>query len=350
MKSSLRGLSSCLTGAMFVAFALLSPNCQPSGGELNTGGNGGNGDNGGSGSGGSGSGGNASGGSSGSGGSTTGNGGSTTGNGGKTGSGGSTTGNGGKTGSGGSTTGNGGKTGSGGSTTGNGGKTGSGGSTTGNGGVTGNGGATTSNGGTTGSSTTNTGTTVVFGAGKGQGAMTGYGYVALGAADTITSPTCGASAAPITKAAPCKSDPNWSKTDALCISGSVPVLAATDPDYTGNWGVSVGVNAGDPDTVTLGQSFTSVAITVTGSPSSGLRAIVHRKGDPEDTQYCLAYASGAMALTSFSLTCYDSASPGTKITTADIPNINKVAVQVTSNQTAAITVTDLCITKIEFAK
>jgi hypothetical protein len=211
------------------------------------------------------------------------------------------------------------------------------------------GGVTTAGGVTSPGGSTATGTTVTFSSGKGVGAMVGYGWVALGSADTISDPTCGPSKAVITAAAQCLTSANWNSTTALCVTGSVPALAATNPDYSGNWGLSVGVNAGDPaGTTGLGQPFTSIAITVSGSPTTGLRAIVHRKGDADATQYCYPLTSGtAIPLTSFSTTCYTSASPGTAITAADVPNIDKVSVQVSSG-TTAIAVSSLCITGIAF--
>lgn len=214
------------------------------------------------------------------------------------------------------------------------------------GGTTSAGGVTTVGGST---SSTPTGTMVTFVNDKAQGAMTGYGWVELGSADTISDPTCGPSKAVITAAAQCLTSANWNSTTALCVTGSVPALAATNPDYSGNWGLSVGVNAGDPaGTTGLGQPFTSITITVSGSPTTGLRAIVHRKGDADATQYCYPLTSGtAIPLTSFSTTCYTSALPGTAITAADVPNIDKVSVQVSSG-TAAITVASLCITGISF--
>ena len=219
---------------------------------------------------------------------------------------------------------------------------------------TGNGGAPPRNGGTSGTATSpstrpgNTGTTVTFKNGKGVGAMTGYGYVALGADDSISDPTCGTSEAEITAAADCKTTTNWNAEDKLCMTGSIPALG-DEPDYEANWGVSVGLNATDPDTGGLGQSFSSVTITTSGSPSSGLRAIVHLKGDGESVQYCSPLTSGtAIPFTDFSLTCWDTAKPGTAITAAQVKDIDKIAVQVNSGSTAIDV--DLCITKIEFAK
>jgi hypothetical protein len=133
------------------------------------------------------------------------------------------------------------------------------------------------------------------------------------------------------------------------MSGSIPALDKTTPDYTGNWGVELGVNATEPNT-SLGQSFSTVAITVSGSPTSGLRAMLHRKGDSVDTNYCLAMTSGtAMTLTTFNTKCYDATPDGDALSASDVPNIDKVAVQVSSS-TTAISVEKLCITGITFGK
>ena len=311
MKSSLRGVPLFVTGVAFVALAMLGPACQPSGGEQvggNSGSNGGN-----------------------------------TSSGGNTGSGGTT--------SSGGTTPKGGATGSGGTIS-SGGTTSSGGSTTtpGSGGVVGSGGTTTPTGGTTTSSTKNTGSTVTFDKGKAAGAMTGYGWVALGSLDTITDPTCGASKTPITSTAACAADPNWSGT-GLCITGSCPALGAT-PDYTNNYGVVVGVNAGDAGgtgdaSLVLGQTFTSITITATGVPTSEVRAQIHVKGDADSKSYCLKFASGtAMDLAKFATDCYATAPTGL-FPAASAPNIDKVSLEAVS-ATAAVTVTGMCMTGITF--
>ena len=214
------------------------------------------------------------------------------------------------------------------------------------GGVTSLGGVTTAGGVTSPGGSTATGTTVTFSSGKGVGAMVGYGWVALGSADTISDPTCGASKAPITAAAPCAADPNWSSTTALCMTGSIPALGST-PDYAANFGVVVGVNATDPATGGLGQTFTSVTITATGGPGSGVRAQIHKKGDPDSSSYCFPFTSGtAMALAKFAIDCYNT-TPLQVYPAADIPNIDKISLEVFS-ATAAITVASLCITGISF--
>ena len=192
------------------------------------------------------------------------------------------------------------------------------------------------------------GTTVTFAGGKAVGAMVGYGWVALGSYDTITDPTCGATKAAITNAAPCATDPNWSATDKLCITGSLPALPAspTTADYAANYGVVVGVNAGDPGV--LGQAFTTITIATAGLPTSTVRAQVHVKGDPDGNSYCMAYSASAMTLAKFATDCYNTA-PTALIAAASIPNIDKVSLEAVSSQTAT-TVTSMCITGITFGK
>ncbi len=196
----------------------------------------------------------------------------------------------------------------------------------------------------------NGGKTVTFSSGKAVGAMTGYGFVALGASDSISSPTCGT--ATITAAASCTSGTTWSSTTTLCVTGSVPALPASpsSADYSNNWGLQVGVNATDPDTAGLGQSFTSVTITFTSTtviPATALRAVVQLAGST--TAYCAALTSGtAVLFTSFVTDCWDTTPTGTYITAANVPNISQISVEVVSGS-AAITVTNLCITGITFS-
>ena len=187
---------------------------------------------------------------------------------------------------------------------------------------------------------------MTFTSGKAAGAMVGYGWVSLGSSDTLTDPLCGTDQ--ITSKTSCTAT-KWSTTDSLCMSGSIPALDKTTPDYTGNWGVELGVNATEPNT-SLGQSFSTVAITVSGAPTSGLRAMLHRKGDGVDTNYCLALTSGtAMTMTSFNTKCYNATPDGDALSATDVPNIDKVAVQVSSS-TTDISVEKLCITGITFGK
>jgi hypothetical protein len=185
--------------------------------------------------------------------------------------------------------------------------------------------------------------------------MTGFGWVALGSADTITDPTCGASKAAITSATPCAAAPNWSSTSALCITGSTPALSSspTSAEYSANYGVVIGVNAGDAGgtgdpSLVLGQAFTSITIAATGLPTSTVRAQVHVKGDPDGTSYCMTYSASAMTLANFATDCYNTAPTG-KIAAASIANIDKFSLEAVSGS-APVTVTSMCIAGITFAK
>ena len=196
---------------------------------------------------------------------------------------------------------------------------------------------------------TNTGTVVTIANNQAQGAMTGFGWIASGPIDTVTDPTCGSPAGPLTSSVPCNYT-NWSTPDAFCVSGSIPALPASPlaSDYDENWGIQIGVSATDPAGSGLGQSFTTITFALTGSPNVALRAMVHRKGDPDTASYCATLTSGVpIALTSFNTTCWDGL--GTRITAADVPNIDKVLVQVLSTS-VAVAVSNFCLTGVSFGK
>jgi hypothetical protein len=186
---------------------------------------------------------------------------------------------------------------------------------------------------------------VTFHAGQAQGEMSGRGWVRLGQLDIITDPTCGGT--PITKATPCLSGTTWKTQDALCISGTIPALpmSPVQSDYDNNWGVQIGVDAtvtaGEP----IGKPYTTIAIEINGSPTSGLRVELHRSGDPETTTYCAPNTGAPIKLTSFNTACWDNT--GTAFTADDAVNIDKVGVQVSSTQ-AAISVSNLCMKSITF--
>lgn len=218
-----------------------------------------------------------------------------------------------------------------------------------------NGGSSGSNGGSSGGGASGGGSsgsctggadTVCFATGQAQGAMTGYGWVAMGSLDSISSPTCD-TGTPITSTSACTTTTKWSSTDSLCITGSIPALPATpvQSDYDNNWGLQIGVNAKEPSDA-IGRSFSKITITVTGTPSTGLRAELHRKGDPDGTTYCANFVSGtSIVVASFNTACWDGS--GTALTAADTTNVDKVGVQVSSTS-SAITVTNLCLTGVQF--
>ncbi|HEX7505917.1 MAG TPA: hypothetical protein VF550_04040 [Polyangia bacterium] len=227
----------------------------------------------------------------------------------------------------------------------------------GSGGIVGVGGAGT--GGSLGSGGSAGGATVSFSNGKASGALNGYGWVALGVEDTVTSPTCddssagGAPNTPITSSSPCMNATTWSNSNALCISGAIPVVIGGD--YTDNWGVQIGVNSSDPPATsagrgTLGMSYSKVTFYLRGTvtpTNTGIRGEIHRAGDPDSTSYCATIRSGTpVMLTAFNTACWDGS--GTLLTASDVPNIDKVGVQVSSDTSNNYTVSNFCLAEISF--
>jgi hypothetical protein len=237
---------------------------------------------------------------------------------------------------------------------GTGGVTGTGG-TLGTGGTSGAGGAS----GTGGTTTTLVGTTVTFLNGMAQGAMAGYSCVSLGILDSLTSPTCGG--AQIKGLTP--SDPaltfnsscapaniTWNSTTALCATGSIPAWPPnpSDADYRNNWGVLIGVNAGEPAQA-IGTAYRSITFTLTGQPMSGLRAIVHLRSDPGNITYCYdtTTTGSPIYFTSFNTECWHTG--GAYLSSSDVARIDQVGVAVVASNTS-ISVRNLCLTRITFAR
>lgn len=242
-----------------------------------------------------------------------------------------------------------------------------------NGGSTSNGGTSGGNGGAAGSGS---GTcsdpandAVNFCNGKAQGVLTGYAYIALGSQDTALDPKCATdpknptTTQQITNATPCPSTGTtvWNTTSALCITGTIPAVTtpsgSTSPDYTSDWGLQIGMNTVDPPATsagsgTLGKTYTHMTYTTTGSitpTNQAIRAIIHLVSmGTTDNPYCATMsASGkAMTLTSFNTACWDGT--GTALKATDIPNIDKIGIQISSDVTNSYTVSNYCLTGVQF--
>jgi hypothetical protein len=193
--------------------------------------------------------------------------------------------------------------------------------------------------------------------GQAQGAMTGWGWVALGELASLTSPVCdntangGGASEPISNQNPCPAAGGrtvWSAIDALCISGYIPIIVGGD--YTSNWGIQVGWGAAEPPGPILGRPFTKVAFAWRGSiapMNSAIRGLIHRSGDADSISYCATIQSGGpVALTAFNTRCWDNT--GIFLTAEDVLKIDKMGVQVSSNDKQAFTVTDFCLTGVRF--
>jgi hypothetical protein len=189
---------------------------------------------------------------------------------------------------------------------------------------------------------------VTFQFGQATGVLTGYGWLALGSLDSVTDPTCGYSATPITSTTACADVTNWNAPNALCVSGFIPAVPAnaTLDYYNHNWGIQIGVNA----TVTsgaIGRAFSTISASISGAPPSGFRIELHRSGDIATTPYCFDGVTSGMQvpLTGFNTACWDNS--GIQFTPADAPKIDQVGVQVSSMSTA-ITLTNMCLNSFTF--
>jgi hypothetical protein len=238
------------------------------------------------------------------------------------------------------------------------------GGTTSNGGSAGGtgGSSTPSNGGQSGGGSCTAGAdSVCFSAGKASGLMTGYGYIALGKADTATAPVCdnttngGSASELITADKPCPEAGGksvWTTPDVgLCISGSIPVVSGGD--YTGNWGLQIGCNVSDPAGDTIKNSYSKITFNYNESAVSpkntAIRGEIHVKGDAADKTYCATVNSGtATSLIAFNTKCWDST--GDSLTNDMIPNIDKIGIQISSDDKQAYAVKDFCWTGIAFTK
>jgi len=226
---------------------------------------------------------------------------------------------------------------------------------------------------------------VTFKDGKAQGPLNGYAYIALGPQNSETSPLCEddpndpndvANPRPIT--AP---DPNtcdkvgatcpttgrtvWNSTSALCITGTIPIVQ--NGDYTSDWGLQIAMNSSNPPADssgnghTLGTTYSTIAYDITPAAvtptNTAIRAVIHLVSQQcyEDPYCATIPASGAvLTLTDFNTECWTStvcASTTCKqLTAADVPNIDKVGVQISSDQLNAYTVNNFCLNSITFGK
>jgi hypothetical protein len=192
---------------------------------------------------------------------------------------------------------------------------------------------------------------VTFQYGQAVGAITGYGWIALGVLDRVTDPTCGYSGTPITPTTPCMDVTNWNSATALCVSGYIPALPAvpTATDYSNNWGIQIGVNS-TPAFGIISRVYSTISASISGLSTPGFRLELHRLGDPDSTTYCYEGVTSGMQvpLIGFNTACWDSTgSSGIKFAAADAALIDKVGVQISSLPTA-ITLTNMCLNGFTF--
>jgi endoglucanase len=190
-------------------------------------------------------------------------------------------------------------------------------------------------------------TVVTIASGRAQGAMTGWGWVDLGVDDLVTDPVCLDPEGPIEAGLSCL-ETYWSSSNAYCVSGYIPALSSdpTPDEYTNNWGIRINVGATADAAGTLGQPFSQVALSVTGTPQTGLRLTVHRRGDPGGTVYCAPITPGSLvSFSRLNTACWDDS--GVSLSAADVANLDRVSLHVPSG-TSSITLSNLCLTGLTF--
>jgi len=214
--------------------------------------------------------------------------------------------------------------------------------------------------------------------GKAQGLMEGYAYIALGSQDTATDPVCAEDpkkpdvtraigAPPDNECSGGQTCPTtgrtiWNNAGKLCITGTIPTVSGTD--YLHNWGLQIGLNTSSPPAAEGGQTFGELntgvdaykTITVTTSgdvapKNTAIRVVIHLKDMLcTDNPYCatLKTSGKSLDLTSFNTACWDAS--GKDLTAADLPNIDKIGIQVSSDTSSAYTVTNFCLESVVFGK
>jgi hypothetical protein len=229
---------------------------------------------------------------------------------------------------------------------------------------------------------------VTFKDGKAQGPMTGYAYIALGKQNSETSPLCEEDPndpndpnnpysflRPITAPDPntcdkphatCPTDGRtiWNSPTALCITGLIPKVQGVD--YTSDWGLQIAMNASDPPAdkggQTLGRNYSTITYEITPEAitptNNAVRAVIHLVSqecfaDP----YCATIpVSGAvLKLTEFNTECWNGPVCGAgaackQLKPEDVPNIDKVGVQISSDINNDYIVNNFCLNNIKFGK
>jgi hypothetical protein len=224
--------------------------------------------------------------------------------------------------------------------------------------------------------------------GLAQGLFQGYGYIALAAQDSATDPVCAENPNDLTKTRPigapdensCKGGQTcpttghtvWNATDKLCITGLIPQVASAD--YKHNWGLQIGMNTSVPPAAEGGQTFgemnpgasyKTITVTTGGDVSptnTAIRIVIHTKGmapDCSDNPYCATLkASGTtLDLSSFNTACWDGTGTDFHPDATDdgthldgLQNIDKIGIQISSDDKKAYTATNFCLEGIVFGK
>ena len=222
--------------------------------------------------------------------------------------------------------------------------------------------------------------------GQAQGLLQGYAYIALGAQDSASDPICQPdSTKPDTRTIGAPDDGSctggqtcpttgrtvWNAVDKLCITGAMPVVTASD--YKHNWGLQIGMNTSAPPAAEGGQTFgemnpgasyNTITVSYSGAvdpTNTAIRVIIHTKGmapNCSDNPYCSTLTASGKTLdltTAFNTGCWDGSGTDFDPTAADdgthlqgLQNIDKIGIQISSDNKKAYTATNFCLESIVF--
>jgi len=143
------------------------------------------------------------------------------------------------------------------------------------------------------------------------------------------------------------------KDGKLCISGTIPkVDTSSSSAWQDNWGIQIGMNVSNPPGETLGKKYKSITYTWDDGKidpeNKAIRAIAHRKGDDLETSYCATVTNGTSAsFIAFNTACWEPAK-GTAMTEDDVANIDKIGLQISSDEKKEYKIADFCLRKVTF--
>lgn len=140
--------------------------------------------------------------------------------------------------------------------------------------------------------------------------------------------------------------PRWDQD--VDIAAADPVagsnLAYTIHFYAGEASHQAPLRAKVQKVLALGLPLFATEWGVT--PKTGLRLVVHRRGDSTSTGYCALITSGTfVSFSSLNTACWDDS--GTRLMASDVSKVDRIGIQVPSGP-SRITLNKLCLTSITF--
>lgn len=192
---------------------------------------------------------------------------------------------------------------------------------------------------------------VCFVGGELQGLFSGVGWIDMAPNASLTDPTCGTDKHSITSDNPCTTRVNWNSETALCMTGAVTGLpaTATAAEHEINWGVKIGVGLKGANDIGLAiAKYNQVAFRFSADAKIASRAVLHRKGDPDTTTYCIddIRSGAALRLDRFNTKCWGDVTT-VYLELQDIPKIDYFALRLVPFDETRV-FSNLCLQGLSF--